>query len=122
MSPSASCSHLFVLRTFSNDHNSDLVLEKEFLSSLVHPHIIKLRGVTRMGPTGFALIIDHLVETLDQRMRRWRSKSSSRRAMTKLTRSMSSLSSSFTANAKPEQEEHERGTMLDNRLCIGKKC
>ncbi|KAL7547575.1 hypothetical protein ACHAWF_010868 [Thalassiosira exigua] len=58
---------------------SDLAQEAQFLGSLQHPHVIKLRGASRAGPGGFAagpkgyfLIIDRLEETLDKRIRRWR--------------------------------------------------
>jgi len=57
---------------------SDLVMEAEFLSSLQHPNIIKLRGVSfdgpegfQHGPKGFFLIIDRLDDTLDRRLRKW---------------------------------------------------
>ena len=32
---------------------SDLALEAEFLASLVHPNIIKLRGISYNGAAGF---------------------------------------------------------------------
>lgn len=58
---------------------SDLVMEAEFLSSLQHPNIIKLRGVSfdgpegfQHGPKGFFLIIDRLDDTLDRRLRKWK--------------------------------------------------
>mmetsp|Transcript_22715 Transcript_22715/g.47651 ORF Transcript_22715/g.47651 Transcript_22715/m.47651 type:complete len:507 (-) Transcript_22715:158-1678(-) len=58
---------------------SDLALEAELLSSLQHPHIIKLRGISIDGTSGFAqgakgyfLIIDKLTETLDARIKRWK--------------------------------------------------
>mmetsp|Transcript_24203 Transcript_24203/g.37953 ORF Transcript_24203/g.37953 Transcript_24203/m.37953 type:complete len:496 (-) Transcript_24203:135-1622(-) len=57
---------------------SDLVMEAEFLSSLQHPNIIKLRGISfdgpegfQHGPKGFFLIIDRLDDTLDRRLRKW---------------------------------------------------
>ena len=57
---------------------SDLAFEAELLGSLVHPHIIKLRGISyggaagfEQGPSGYFLIIDRLDETLDQRVKRW---------------------------------------------------
>ena len=53
-------------------------LEAEFLASLNHPHIMKLRGVAfdgtsgfESGPTGYFLIIDRLFETLGDRIKRW---------------------------------------------------
>jgi serine/threonine protein kinase len=57
---------------------SDLAMEAEFLSSLRHPNIIKLRGISfqgpkgfQQGPKGFFLIIDRLDETLDKRLMKW---------------------------------------------------
>jgi len=57
---------------------SDLAMEAEFLSSLQHPNIIKLRGISfdgpegfQKGPKGFFLIIDRLNDTLDHRLRKW---------------------------------------------------
>lgn len=58
--------------------NSDLAQEAEFLASLNHPHIIKLRGMAfngtsgfETGPTGYFLIMDRLFETLADRIQRW---------------------------------------------------
>jgi hypothetical protein len=58
---------------------SDLVQEAEFLNSLIHPNIIKLRGISlsgaegfSQGPKGYFLIIDRLNETLDKRIRKWK--------------------------------------------------
>ena len=58
---------------------SDLVQEAEFLSTLQHPNIIKLRGIAlddylgfEQGPKGYFLIIDRLDETLDQRIAKWK--------------------------------------------------
>lgn len=113
-------------------NRSDLATEKEFLSRLSHPHIIKLRGVTSSGPTGEALIIDCLVDTLDERIRRWRKsgnklkgQSSLRRSMNPLSsssslrRSMNNLSSSFTSKDKSEPRSGP-SEVVDYRLKIGK--
>jgi len=78
----------------------DLALEKEFLTSLAHPNIIKLRGIANSGPTGFALIIDSLVETLDQRIKRWRKSVNSIRQVA----TISNLKSSFTSMLKVKSE------------------
>lgn len=70
------------LRKHSSDEYvqaaGDLASEAKFLSSLSHPNIIKLRGITHSGPEGFGdgpigyfLIIDRLNETLDGRIRKW---------------------------------------------------
>lgn len=71
---------------YLQNHNSDsyvqaagdLACEAEFLSALSHPNIIKLRGITYsgcsgfgQGPVGYYLIIDRLPETLDQKIRKW---------------------------------------------------
>jgi len=57
---------------------ADLAQEAQFLGCLVHPNIIKIRGISAAGPAGFAngamgyfLIIDRLNETLDGRIRHW---------------------------------------------------
>lgn len=53
-------------------------MEAEFLSTLQHPHIIKIRGISmegsggfKDGPSGYFLVIDWLSETLDQRIEQW---------------------------------------------------
>ena len=58
---------------------SDIAQEKEFLSILQHPNIIKLRGTSfisensfQQGSRGYFLIIDRLDETLDQRIAKWK--------------------------------------------------
>ena len=65
----------------------DLVQEAEFLAALQHPNIIKLRGVSYLGssgfhqgPKGYFLIIDRLNETLEQRIVKWK-KSTKRRSV-----------------------------------------
>lgn len=63
--------------------NSDLAMEAQFLASIDHPNIIKLRGITYSGvsgftngPQGYYLIIDMLPETLDHRIQKWRNQDS----------------------------------------------
>ena len=60
---------------------ADLATEAFFLAKLDHPNIIKLRAVTTGSvesnvcsgkETGFFLVIDRLVETLEDRLQRWR--------------------------------------------------
>lgn len=60
---------------------ADLATEAFFLAKLDHPNIIKLRAVTTGSvesnvcsgkETGFFLVVDRLVETLEQRLQRWR--------------------------------------------------
>ncbi|KAL7546653.1 hypothetical protein ACHAWF_009987 [Thalassiosira exigua] len=62
----------------------DLTLEAEILANIDHPNIVKLRGLTssgaagfESGPCGYFLVIDHLYEILDQRIRRWHGPSTS---------------------------------------------
>jgi serine/threonine protein kinase len=52
----------------------DLAIEAKFLAVLDHPHIIKMRGAASFGPfdaPGYYLILDKLVETLEERLRKW---------------------------------------------------
>jgi serine/threonine protein kinase len=60
---------------------ADLATEAFFLTKLDHPSIIKLRAVAAGSvesnvcsgkETGFFLVVDRLVETLDQRLQRWK--------------------------------------------------
>lgn len=60
---------------------ADLATEAFFLAKLNHPNIVKLRAVTTGSvesnvcsgrETGFFLVVDRLVETLEQRLQRWR--------------------------------------------------
>lgn len=59
----------------------DIAREGAILSSLSHPNIIRLRGLSSDGPTGFAykktgnyfLILDRLYDTLEKRMEKWSS-------------------------------------------------
>ena len=59
---------------------ADIAQEKEFLSILQHPNIIKLRGTSfdsstdsfQQGSRGYFLIIDRLDETLDHRIAKWK--------------------------------------------------
>ena len=51
----------------------DLAREGEFLATLNHPNIIKIRGTIEVpGDPKFALVLDRLAETLDVRINRWR--------------------------------------------------
>lgn len=52
----------------------DLVTESQFLSSIEHPNIIKIRGVAQaIGELGYTCIImDRLYDTLECRMKSWR--------------------------------------------------
>ena len=131
----------------SHSQNSDLALEAEFLASLNHPHIIKLRGMAfdgtsgfENGPTGYFLIIDRLFETLDDRIKSWAKKSSpsssrkSNRRFSKLSRSLS-LSRSFSmgpmgkkdlSNSAPPPLLTQKSSsaigdeLMDERLSVGK--
>lgn len=98
----------------------DLAAEAEFLSSLCHPHIIKLRGLTYsgssgfgQGPAGYFLIVDYLPETLDQKITEWQNAKSGWR------------SSFFGRITKPKPRDANipkavlTGKALDERLLIG---
>ncbi|CAB9511943.1 Ephrin type-B receptor 3 (Fragment) [Seminavis robusta] len=66
-------------RTF-NCAAVDLVWEAQFLLSVQHPNIIKLRGFAAAGPSGYRsgkhngyfLILDQLPETMEQKLIAWR--------------------------------------------------
>ena len=103
--------------------NSDLAIEKELLSNLIHPHIIKLRGVATSGPTGpFALILDSLVETLDQRIQTWRKPSKKFSQMPRMSKTVTKLASCFKKAklSRTVLDATEKTMTLDNRLGIGK--
>jgi serine/threonine protein kinase len=58
----------------------DLILEAAYLSSLDHPNVLKIHGISAYGPKGylrgrhdsFFLILERLSETLKDRMEVWR--------------------------------------------------
>lgn len=58
----------------------DLAVEAHFLSTLRHPHILKLRGIAGDGISAYRsgrhdsyfLIYDRMEETLEQRLEKWR--------------------------------------------------
>ncbi|KAL7540520.1 hypothetical protein ACHAXR_010185, partial [Thalassiosira sp. AJA248-18] len=100
---------------------SDMALEAEILASLQHPNIIKIRGISCSGATGFAngpsgyfLIMDRLFETLDQRIRKWRvpRRVSSFRGKLSRMPSINALKKSFS---EPKIDEKE---VMDERLSI----
>ncbi|KAL9185557.1 hypothetical protein ACHAXT_003334 [Thalassiosira profunda] len=117
---------------------SDLALEAQFLSSLQHPNIIKLRGISSSGaagfadgPSGFFLIIDRLQETLIDRMAKWRAPSAKSRRLARMSRSLTMLPaipwSASKAGTEPRVRENETwGTgdeegsrkVLDERLHV----
>ena len=51
----------------------DLAVETTFLSSLSHPHIIKLRalGAEGMLSPNYFIVTDRLTDRLDSRIRKW---------------------------------------------------
>lgn len=51
----------------------DLAMESKFLSSLQHPNIVELRGLSDGGlfQEGSFLVMDKLVETLPKRLKKW---------------------------------------------------
>ena len=116
---------------------SDLALEAEFLASLSHPHIMKLRGVAfngtsgfENGPTGYFLIIDRLFETLGDRIKTW-AKSSAKNGkggLSVLKRSISSVGSSsgkrsardfFKTSSLPSSTSITEDKKMDERLSVG---
>ena len=120
---------------------SDLALEAEFLASLSHPHIMKLRGVAfngtsafETGPTGYFLIIDRLFETLGDRIKTW-AKSSAKNGkggLSVLKRSISSVGSSsgkrsardfFKTSSLPSSTTRDdkptEDKQMDERLSVG---
>eukprot|EP00521_Asterionellopsis_glacialis_P017073 CAMPEP_0195293308 /NCGR_PEP_ID=MMETSP0707-20130614/12137_1 /TAXON_ID=33640 /ORGANISM="Asterionellopsis glacialis, Strain CCMP134" /LENGTH=459 /DNA_ID=CAMNT_0040353987 /DNA_START=75 /DNA_END=1451 /DNA_ORIENTATION=+ len=64
-----------------------LVKEAKMLSSLQHPNIVTLQGISFHGPSGYAqghpdgyfLVLDRLTETLDDRIKAWRKKQNKHR-------------------------------------------
>ena len=94
-----------------------MALEAELLASLQHPNIIKLRGITSSGASGFAdgpqgyfLIIDRLEETLEERMRRWRNPETRKNKKVLFRRSSA---------ADLDGSEHYKANTMDERLSIG---
>ena len=108
---------------------SDLALEAEFLASLVHPNIIKLRGISHggatgfhNGPSGYFLVIDRLFDTLDAKMRQWRRDTPKLQRMSSMKRS---ITKSFTSSGKSRYNRRPTSIMdkpeiLDERFHIGK--
>ena len=96
----------------------DSTVEKELLSNLIHPNIIKLRGVAKSCST-FALILDCLVETLDQRIHSWRNnKPSKLTRISSLGRSISNILSRSKVQVRPGPDVEAKRNMLDHQLII----
>jgi serine/threonine protein kinase len=51
----------------------DLAMEAKFLSTIDHPNIIELCGVSRIGPCteGYFLVLERIHETLSKRIKKW---------------------------------------------------
>mmetsp|Transcript_3958 Transcript_3958/g.6615 ORF Transcript_3958/g.6615 Transcript_3958/m.6615 type:complete len:417 (-) Transcript_3958:1481-2731(-) len=51
----------------------DLAIEAKYLSSLNHPSIIELRGVSESGPfaEGYFIVLDRLTDTLPGKLKKW---------------------------------------------------
>ena len=119
---------------------SDLALEAEFLASLNHPHIMKLRGVAfdgtsgfETGPTGYFLIIDRLFETLTDRIKRWKKSSANvgkgRFSALKRSFSLGVASSSgkgstrdFGKTSSLPSSTPTEDKQMDERLSVGEYC
>jgi hypothetical protein len=52
----------------------DLALEVKYLSIIQHPHIIKMRGISKTHPCSdsFFIILDRLYDTLSDRIKGWK--------------------------------------------------
>lgn len=52
----------------------DLAIEAEFLSVISHPNVISMRAMANSDPyeSGFFVVLDRLVVTLDRRFNQWR--------------------------------------------------
>jgi len=92
----------------------DIVREAAILSSLSHPNIVKLRGLSRNGTAGFAkpteanyfLILDRLYGTLDEKIKKW---------ATKLNSNNNKLKRMFTSSSSSLEKER---SFLVKRLLI----
>jgi hypothetical protein len=116
---------------YIHTNQSDLALEAEFLASLVHPNIIKLRGISHggatsfhNGPSGYFLVIDRLFDTLDAKMRQWRRDTPKLQRMSSMKRS---ITKSFTSSGKSKYNRRptsisimDKPEILDERFHIGK--
>lgn len=63
----------------------DLALETKYLASLSHPHVLKLRGVSKNSPfeeLGYFVILDRLEETLSKRLTSWMQRKRATRGIT----------------------------------------
>ena len=115
------CSFCNLVFKCSSHSRSDLALEAELLASLVHPNIIKLRGISHggaeafeNGPKGYFLVIDRLFDTLDSRMKRWRNTPKNGR--------ISSLKRSFSSpfnKGKEEEGMMSKDEIMDTKLHTG---
>ena len=108
----------------------DLVLEAEFLTSLRHPNVIKLRGIAHSGvegilsdgPEAFFLILDRVTETLETRLRVWHDQ---HRSQTKVNQKLDSFIRNRILSKNTSGRPSELRTFklkdeeLDERLSIG---
>ncbi|CAJ1950910.1 unnamed protein product [Cylindrotheca closterium] len=67
---------------------TDLANETLFLSSIQHPHIIKLRGISmeEMFSENYFLILDRLYDTLAARLLKWKNKQRKHRGLVRILR------------------------------------
>jgi serine/threonine protein kinase len=74
----------------------DLAMESKFLSSLDHPNIIALCGISKHGPSDF-IMLERLKETLSKRFRRW----------TQIDRQCKGVTGIFTGSKRKVAELYE---------------
>lgn len=111
----------------------DLALEAEFLAHLNHPNIIKLRGLTHSGtsgfgngPCGFYLVIDRLFETLDKRIERWHrpglseesNSNPAKKSMSKKIFKVARIKVLPTRNSKTKKSSRNENELMDDVLCV----
>mmetsp|Transcript_40819 Transcript_40819/g.98440 ORF Transcript_40819/g.98440 Transcript_40819/m.98440 type:complete len:494 (+) Transcript_40819:87-1568(+) len=75
---------------------ADLAGEANFLKSLRHPNICKMRGtIGEPGKQGFAIVMDRLTITLREKMLEWKKLDDSSSLLSKLTKVLGSQSQSM---------------------------
>lgn len=120
----------FLTRTANNYR--DLAGEAEFLTTLEHPHIIKLRGMAqaagfRNGPAGYFLVIDRLSDTLDQRIKQWHGTAPNSAHASKQKGRVTKVLNFVRSSGKKRSSEEglevkmEKSDVMDECLHVGKQ-